>query len=158
MVFYVQTANKGKMKMCIRDVYVKPIGDELSSPLFYSAQITDTKLLLVNGRKLDAMIAIYPESPQIPLTTRFWLDLLKQEKTENIINVCSLLPCKSLYTAEYNNPYYAKRWRIKETREELCFNWYCFRKHTGNGYCELHQDELEYELIFGGSIQCENYN
>lgn len=139
--------------MCIRDVYVKPIvGDSPSPILFYTAKITDKKLLLVNGLKLDAMVAVYPENPLIPLTTRFWLDLLEQAKSNDIINVCCILPCKSAIEESFSL-IELKPSRIKEFRDDLCYNWYCFRKNIhGTCYCELHQDEIEYEKIFGGEF------
>ena len=133
----------------VRDIFLKEeetYRDDFLFP-FLHAQISDKSMLIVNAIKVQALSAMYTENPQIPFTTRFWLDILEHAHITEIKNVCSLIDTG---TIEIIDSYRVQKpVRIKEYREELCYNWYCFRKHSDeNCYCELHQDEVEYEELF----------
>lgn len=145
--------------MCIRDVYLKEMEPDEDSPLtMYMAQIDDKRLLVVSGLKLELTVAQYPKESPIPLTTRFWLDILEGAHTEHINNVCSILHIVS-HPLQFPPQFETKQWKIKEKRENLCYNWYCFRESNENSnYCEIHQDEEEYENIFGGIEHYERIN
>jgi hypothetical protein len=110
----------------------------------YTAKIEPGVTLLVNGHAIDRMIRNHEQEPQILLTSGFWLELL-DEKME-IPNVCSLLYDQRQEVISY--PEHEKAERIKEKRQDLCNDPYCFRKrNTDSWYCNLHQENEWWEEL-----------